>query len=91
MPMADDQGNVKGFFTLEKLLSSIAAGDVKKSDPAEKALVKEYRKVAKSTPLGRVSRMLQKDVYAVVLDEDNNGALIGVLTQIDLLDFIFVQ
>lgn len=86
--MADAEGNIKGFITLEKLLSSLIAGEVKHSDPAEKALIKQYRKVATATTLGRLSRMLQKDIYTVVLDEYNNGALIGILTQIDLLNFI---
>lgn len=87
--MADDDGNIKGFITLDKLLSNLIAGEVKNHDSAEKALIKQYRKVAKATTLGRLSRMLQKDLYAVVLDEHNNGALIGILTQIDLLNFIF--
>lgn len=88
MPMVDADGNVTGFVTLEKLLSSLIAGEVSKSDPAEKTLIKQFRKVATATTLGRLSRMLQKDLYAVVLDEHNNGALIGILTQIDLLNFI---
>lgn len=91
IPMADEKGDIKGFITLDHLMSSLISGKVKHTDLADKALIKEYRKVSKATSLGRLSRMLQKDLYAVVLDEHNNGALIGIITQIDLLNFIFHQ
>ncbi|XP_014212404.1 cystathionine beta-synthase [Copidosoma floridanum] len=88
MPVIDNENNVKGFVTLDKLLACMISGEVKKSDLAVKTIQKQFRKVAKATTLGRLSRMLQKDVYAVVLDEDNDGALIGIVTQIDLMHFI---
>lgn len=89
IPMKDDEGNIKGFITREKLLSSLISGELKVTDPAEKALIKQFRKVTTATTLGRLSRMLQKDRYAVVLDENNHGALVGIVTQIDLMDFIY--
>ncbi|KAJ8673933.1 hypothetical protein QAD02_005195 [Eretmocerus hayati] len=88
MPLTSNSGDIKGFVTLEKLLSALIAGEVKMNDPVEKVMIKQYRKVSQLTTLGRLSRMLQKDVYAVVLDENQNGALVGILTQIDLLNFI---
>ncbi|XP_058792261.1 cystathionine beta-synthase [Phymastichus coffea] len=91
IPMADDKGDIRGFVTLDNLMSSLISGKVKHMDLADKALIKEYRKVSRATTLGRLSRMLQKDLYAVVLDESNDGALIGIITQIDLLNFIFHQ
>lgn len=86
--MLDENKQVKGFIVLEQLLSSIIAGEIKKVDLAEKALVKQFRKVALGTHLGRLSRILKTDSFTAVFDEHNHGVLVGVLTQTDLYDFI---
>ena len=86
--MTDKQNKVIGFISLNEILSSLISGKAKKSDPAEKIISKQFRKVVLSTSLGRLSRILEKENYAVVLDEHKDGAFVGILTQIDLLAYI---
>lgn len=61
---------------------------MQKADVAEKIMEKEFRKVNLKTSLGKLSRFLEHEHYAVVLDDDKNDELVGIVTQIDLLHFI---
>ncbi|XP_012280363.1 cystathionine beta-synthase isoform X2 [Orussus abietinus] len=88
IPVTDEEGNVKGVITLCALVTNLNSGKVKQTDCAENILVKQFRKVALSTTLGRLSRIFEKDSYAVVLDEKHDGSVIGIVTRIDLLSFI---
>lgn len=88
LPVTDKQNEVIGFVTLNEILSTLISGKAKRSDPAEKIISKQFRKVVLSTSLGRLSRILEKENYSVVLDEHKDGAFVGILTQIDLLEFI---
>lgn len=88
IPVIDEDKNVTGLITLNALISNLISGKVKQTDCAEKLLVKQFRKVALSTSLGRLSRILEKEPYAVVLDEKHDGILTGIATQIDLLNYI---
>ncbi|XP_033227889.1 cystathionine beta-synthase isoform X2 [Belonocnema kinseyi] len=83
-----DKNEVIGFVTLNEILSTLISGKANRSDPAEKIISKQFRKVVLSTSLGRLSRILEKENYSVVLDEHKDGAFVGILTQIDLLEFI---
>ncbi|XP_015608360.1 cystathionine beta-synthase [Cephus cinctus] len=88
IPVTDDDGNVKGLITLNALITGLISGAASQTDPAEKLLVKKFRKVALATPLGRLLRILEEDSYAVMLDEKHDGRLAGIVSQIDLLEFI---
>lgn len=77
-----------GFVTLNGILSSLISGKVKKTDNVETIISKQYRKAVLATSLGRLSRMLEKEHFAVILDEHNDGAFVGIASQIDLLEFI---
>ncbi|XP_011871860.1 PREDICTED: cystathionine beta-synthase [Vollenhovia emeryi] len=77
---------VKGVVTLDALLSSLISGTVNRSDCAEKVMIKQFTKVAASTALGRVSRILEKEPYAVVVNDKD--APIGLVTQRDIFNFI---
>ena len=88
MPMLDNHGKLKGFVSLNKLMSYLISGEVKYEDPASKVLIIDYPTIHKNTKLGKVSRLLQKSSYAVILDEDKNEAFAGIITQLDLFNFI---
>lgn len=88
LPVVDQKNEILGFVSLNGILSSLISGKVTKIDKAEKIMSKEYRKVVLATSLGRLSRMLEKEHFAVVLDEHNDGAFVGIASQIDLLEFI---
>lgn len=87
-PLSDDKNGIKGFITLNKLLSNLISGEVKHSDLASKVIVKQFKRVATTTTLGRLSRIVQHSLYVVVFDKANDGADIGIITQSDLFDFI---
>lgn len=88
LPVADQKKEILGFVTLNGILSSLISGKVKKTDNVETIISKQYRKAVLATSLGRLSRMLEKEHFAVILDEHNDGAFVGIASQIDLLEFI---
>ncbi|XP_011504179.1 PREDICTED: cystathionine beta-synthase isoform X2 [Ceratosolen solmsi marchali] len=83
-----DKENIKGFITAEKLFNSIISGEIKQTDLVEKILKKQFKKINLKTSLGELSLILQKDAYVVVIDEQSNNTVKGILTQIDFLNFI---
>lgn len=82
----DDETHVKGVVTSKTLLSKLVSGTVKQTDGAETAAIKQFTKVSTSMTLGRLSRILEKESYAVVLNDDN--ALVGIVDQNDIFNFI---
>lgn len=82
----DEKTHVKGVITSDALLSNLISGAVKGTDCAEKVAIKQFTKVTISITLGKLSRILEKESYAVVLNNDN--ALIGIVNQNDIFNFI---
>lgn len=74
--------------TLNEILSDLISGKLQRSDCVEQIMKKEFRKIDLRTTLGIISRILEKENYAVVLDEEKEDRFVGILTQIDLIDFI---
>ncbi|KAG5321433.1 CBS synthase, partial [Pseudoatta argentina] len=77
---------VLGVITLDALLSHLISGTVNGTDFAEKIMTKQFTKVTASTTIGKVSRILEKESYAVVVDD--NDALIGLVSRSEIFDFI---
>lgn len=77
---------VQGVITADTLLSKIISGASTRTDYAESIMTKQFAKVTTSTTLGRLSRILEKELFAAVVDD--NDALIGIVDQSDLFDFI---
>lgn len=88
LPIVNGNNDVVGFVTQNLILSNLISGKVEKTELVEKIMEKEFRKVNLKTLLGKLSRFLEHEHYAVVVDEDKNDKLIGIVTQIDLLHFI---
>jgi len=85
--VTDEKGiHVKGVVTLDTLLSNLISGTVNRTDIAEKIMLKQFTKITASTTLGKVSRILEKEPYAVVVNDDD--ALVGVVSQNDIFNFI---
>lgn len=82
----ENDTRVRGIVTLDALLSNLISGTVKRNDFAEKVMIKQFTKVTGSTTLGKVSRILEKERYAVVVN--GSDALIGFVTQNDIFNFI---
>ncbi|XP_064182640.1 cystathionine beta-synthase-like [Anguilla rostrata] len=97
-PVVDESGVILGMVTLGNMLSSVLAGKVKPSDPVSKVLYKQFKQVRLIDNLGKISRILETDHFALVVHEqiqyltDGSPALkqmvFGVVTAIDLLNFV---
>ncbi|RLU16095.1 hypothetical protein DMN91_011853 [Ooceraea biroi] len=82
-----DNKRVKGVVTSDALLSKLISGAVARTDRAEEAMLKQFSTVtASQTTLGRLSRILEKELYAVVIDSED--ALVGIVDQSELFSFI---
>ncbi|XP_012223724.1 cystathionine beta-synthase [Linepithema humile] len=82
----DEELHVKGVITPDALLSNLISGAVKRTDCAEKVMIKQFTKVTASVTLGQLSFKLKQEPYAVVLNDDN--VLMGIVNQNDIFNFI---
>ncbi|KOC61145.1 Cystathionine beta-synthase [Habropoda laboriosa] len=86
--IGDNDLHVKGVITLNKIMSNIISGAVSYTDFVEHAMAKQYIKVKLSTTLGQLARILEKESYAIILDEKRNNAFVGIVNQFHILNFI---
>ena len=86
--ISDDNIHIKGVISLNKLMSNIISDTVKYTDFVEKTMIKQYVKVKYSASLGYLSRILEKEPYAIILDDKCNDAFVGIVNQFHILNFI---
>lgn len=85
--VVDEKGAVVGAVTTALLTTKIVTGNMSLEEPVSKALFKLFRKVQKNgTCLGLVSRILEKDAFLVVVNEDETP--VTVVTQDDFVNFV---
>ncbi|XP_072513703.1 cystathionine beta-synthase a [Salminus brasiliensis] len=97
-PVVNESGVILGMVTLGNMLASVLAGKVKPSDPVRKVLYKQFKQIRLTDNLGKLSRILETDHFALVVHEqiqyltDGSTTLkqmvFGVVTAIDLLNFV---
>ncbi|CAL8288469.1 unnamed protein product [Lota lota] len=97
-PVVNESGVILGMVTLGNMLASVLAGKVKPSDPVSKVLYKQFKQIRLTDNLGKLSRILETDHFALVVHEqiqyltDGSTSLkqmvFGVVTAIDLLNFV---
>uniref|UniRef100_A0A671RND7 Cystathionine beta-synthase n=1 Tax=Sinocyclocheilus anshuiensis TaxID=1608454 RepID=A0A671RND7_9TELE len=97
-PVVDEAGLILGMVTLGNMLASVLAGKVKPSDPVSKVLYKQFKQIRLTDNLGKLSRILETDHFALVVHEQiqylTDGSstqkqmVFGVVTAIDLLNFV---
>ncbi|XP_055298225.1 cystathionine beta-synthase [Sitodiplosis mosellana] len=85
-PVVNSEGKLEGFLALKHLTKKVVSQNYQLANPIDKALFKQFRRVAKDTVLGLVSRILETDEFAAVVDEADRP--IGVVTHLDWLNFI---
>jgi len=98
MPCLNKEGDIEGMVTLGNLTSQIVSGRVKATDPVSKVLYRQFIQVPISTTLGALSKIFDKDHFALVvtrqkyISSPNNMSektlVFGVATRIDLLNYI---
>uniref|UniRef100_A0A673YBD9 Cystathionine beta-synthase n=1 Tax=Salmo trutta TaxID=8032 RepID=A0A673YBD9_SALTR len=79
-PVVDESGMILGMVTLGNMLSSVLAGKVKASDPVSKVLYKQFKQVRLTDSLGKLSRILETDHFALVVHEQIQCNVFGFLT-----------
>lgn len=97
-PVVDGAGVILGMVTLGNMLSSLLAGKVRPADQVHKVIYRQFRQVPLSAPLGELSRILEVDHFALVVQEQieyqsnavssKRQMVFGVVTAIDLLNFV---
>uniref|UniRef100_UPI0037E90DB5 cystathionine beta-synthase b n=1 Tax=Semicossyphus pulcher TaxID=241346 RepID=UPI0037E90DB5 len=97
-PVVDESGAILGVVTLGTILSSVSAGKVEPSDAVVKVLCKNFKQVQLTDNLGKLSRIIETDNFALVVQNQiqsqaagsacQRQMVFGVVTAIDLLNFI---
>ncbi|XP_008105670.1 cystathionine beta-synthase [Anolis carolinensis] len=100
-PIVAESGLILGMVTLSNILSSILAGNAQFSDPVMKVIYQQFSKVSLDDTLGKLSRILENDHFAIVVHEleqyNADGTsfmkqmVFGVATAVDLLSFVTTQ
>ncbi|KAM9835902.1 cystathionine beta-synthase a [Aulostomus maculatus] len=100
-PVVDEAGVILGMVTLGNMLASVLAGKVRLSDTVSKVLYKQFKQIRLIDNLGKLSRILETDHFALVVHEqiqyltDGSPSLkqmvFGVVTAVDLLNFVTVR
>eukprot|EP00871_Galdieria_phlegrea_P002449 jgi/Galph1/3204/GphlegSOOS_G1861.1 len=98
LPVLDEKGNILGMVTQGNLISQLMSKRVRNQDPVWKAAYKQFREVRPSTTLAELSRIFRYDHYALIVSTqkcyESVGKLTerkivtGIVTQIDLLEFL---
>ncbi|GAB6024294.1 hypothetical protein CHUAL_008986 [Chamberlinius hualienensis] len=98
LPVVDDSGSVQGVVTLGNLMSKLLANIVGPDDSVAKILYKQFQKISLNTTLGKLSRMLTTDHFALVVHDQmlwtsenvvqKKSVVVGIVTSIDLLNYI---
>ncbi|EGD77014.1 cystathionine-beta-synthase [Salpingoeca rosetta] len=92
MPVVSETGQVLGMMTEGNLMSMLVKKRVTKDDPVSKVLYKSFKQVPTTATLGRVSRLLDKEPFVLVMAADEADAskekIHSIVTRIDLLNFI---
>ncbi|XP_020611099.1 cystathionine beta-synthase-like [Orbicella faveolata] len=98
LPVVNEAGLVIGMVTLGNIMSQMLTGRITPESPIANSVYKNFKKVTLDSSLGRLSRILDHDHYAVVVHRqrlytdkgklDEKEMIFGIVTRIDLLNFI---
>lgn len=88
LPVVDEQNQVKGVVELNKLYSGLISGQVSNTSPVEEIVNKAFCNVDQADTLGKLSRVLDSEKYAIIVNEKAKQNLCGLATQSQLFNFI---
>lgn len=69
IPIIDSNGSAKGMATINFLVNKMLNSNLKPTDTIDNAIFKKFSKVNLNTSIGRLSRILEKDPYVLVTQE----------------------
>ncbi|XP_040914049.1 cystathionine beta-synthase b [Toxotes jaculatrix] len=97
-PVVSESGVILGVVTLGTILSFVSAGKVKALDAVSKVLCKSFKQVHLTDSLGKLSRILETENFALVVQDHTQSEadgsvcqrqmVFGVVTAVDLLNYI---
>jgi cystathionine beta-synthase len=91
LPVIGDNGDVLGVVTMGNLTSQLVSGRVTAKDPVSRALFGQFKKVAMDTTLASLSKIFDRDHFALVVASQlthsgggvvsNRSVVVGVVTR----------
>ncbi|MBX7115556.1 MAG: pyridoxal-phosphate dependent enzyme [Myxococcaceae bacterium] len=88
VPVADEAGWIKGMATESAILSALYQGLAKPTDAIERLVDASVEFVTPQDPVEKLSRLVTAGKIPLVNDPDKNGALLAIITKIDLLSYL---
>jgi len=98
IPVVSDSNQVLGVITEGNLMANLTKGKIVPDDLVEKAIFKQFHQVPLDTEMIKVSKLFDRNAFVLVtttqkafIDKDTvveHDVICGVLTRIDLLDYI---
>lgn len=98
IPVVNTDGDVVGVVTMGNITSKILKGAVKATDKVSDVLYKQFEMLDITAPLGQLSRVLNRDHFAIITRTEQrttNGGVTqekkhihGIVTSIDLLNYL---
>jgi cystathionine beta-synthase len=82
-----ENGELVGLIRESDLLAMLVSGKHSSSTPIREAIETEYHTISPQTPISRLVEMFSKGNCDVVFAVDNKK-LVGILTKIDLIDYL---
>ena len=73
LPVMEEDDELVGVVSMKSLTSKMIRGGCSLEDKVSKALSPEYPTIPHDLNLGRVSRILEKDLFAVIQNPQANG------------------
>jgi cystathionine beta-synthase len=84
MPVMKD-GQLFGIIDEHDLIQAVLGGSANVSKPVEPFVIRQVETVTLQSPLSKVQEMIKRDHTPIVVE---NSKVIGLITKIDLLDFL---
>lgn len=98
IPVVSLDGSILGMVTEGNLMAQMIRKNVKGTDSVEKAIYKQFRTVELTDTIGKVSRILDKDHFVLVVshqkcytakgEAETKSTIFSIITRIDILNFI---
>lgn len=98
LPVVDNENTIVGVISEGNLTAKMMPGRIQPNDPISSAIYKQFKKITVHTTLLELSRIFDKDHFALVTtdqrafgaggQQQTKSVIFGVVTRIDLLTFI---
>ena len=88
MPVLDENGWIKGIVRESVILKSLFNKQVSVDDPVENLIDTSVEYVTAGDSIERISKLVTEGKVPLVTDPDDGDSLLGIITDIDLLNFL---